>query len=265
MADEPKRLTHATGAPVSDNLNIMTAGRRGPALLQDVWLIEKLAHFDREVIPERRMHAKGSGAFGTFTVTHDISRYSKAKIFSEIGKVDADVRALLDGGRRARRSRRRTRHPRLCAEVLHRGRQLGHGGQQHARVLLPRSLALSRPQSCDQARSPNRNAQRRQQLGFLDVVAGGSAPGHHRDERARPSQKLQAHAWLRQPYLQLHQCRQRADLGEVSLPDAAGHRKPDRRRGRSPHRQGPRDFTSATCSRASNAAISRAGRCSCRS
>src|SRR6201992_187634 len=87
MTDESKRLTHATGAPVSDNLNIVTAGRRGPALLQDVWLIEKLAHFDREVIPERRMHAKGSGAFGAFTVTHDITRFTKAKIFSEIGKV----------------------------------------------------------------------------------------------------------------------------------------------------------------------------------
>jgi len=64
-------MTHATGAPVADNLNIMTAGPRGPALLQDIWLIEKMAHFDREVIPERRMHAKGWGAYGTFTVTHD--------------------------------------------------------------------------------------------------------------------------------------------------------------------------------------------------
>jgi catalase len=64
----------------------MTAGKRGPMLLQDVWFLEKLAHFDREVIPERRMHAKGSGAFGTFTVTHDITKYAKAKIFSEIGK-----------------------------------------------------------------------------------------------------------------------------------------------------------------------------------
>ena len=81
-----KDLTTAAGAPVVDNLNIMTAGPRGPALLQDVWLLEKLAHFDREVIPERRMHAKGSGAFGTFTVTHDISRFTKAKLFSEIGK-----------------------------------------------------------------------------------------------------------------------------------------------------------------------------------
>jgi catalase len=79
-------LTHATGAPVSDNLNIQTAGPRGPAVLQDIWLIEKLAHFDREVIPERRMHAKGAGAHGTFTVTHEISRYTKAKIFAEVGK-----------------------------------------------------------------------------------------------------------------------------------------------------------------------------------
>ena len=86
MTDKRANLTHATGTPISDNLNILTAGRRGPALLQDIWLIEKLAHFDREVIPERRMHAKGAGAFGTFTVTHDITRHSKARIFSEIGK-----------------------------------------------------------------------------------------------------------------------------------------------------------------------------------
>ena len=85
MSDKPT-LTHATGAPVVDNLNTLTAGPRGPALLQDIWLIEKLAHFDREVIPERRMHAKGSGAYGTFTVTQDITRHTRAKLFSEIGK-----------------------------------------------------------------------------------------------------------------------------------------------------------------------------------
>ncbi|MFD6531029.1 catalase [Streptomyces sp. NPDC060184] len=81
-----KALTTAAGAPVPDNQNSLTAGPRGPMLLQDVWFLEKLAHFDREVIPERRMHAKGSGAFGTFTVTHDITRYTHAKIFSEVGK-----------------------------------------------------------------------------------------------------------------------------------------------------------------------------------
>jgi catalase len=80
------KLTSEFGAPIADDNNTLTAGRRGPALLQDVWFLEKMAHFDREVIPERRMHAKGAGAFGTFTVTHDISRFTKAKMFSEIGK-----------------------------------------------------------------------------------------------------------------------------------------------------------------------------------
>ena len=81
-----KKLTTAAGSPVVDNQNTQTAGPRGPALLQDVWHLEKLAHFAREVIPERRMHAKGSGAFGTFTVTHDITKYTRAKLFSSIGK-----------------------------------------------------------------------------------------------------------------------------------------------------------------------------------
>lgn len=85
MSDK-KKLTTSVGCPVADNQNVMTAGPRGPMLLQDVWFLEKLAHFDREVIPERRMHAKGSGAYGTFTVTHDITRYTRAKIFSQVGK-----------------------------------------------------------------------------------------------------------------------------------------------------------------------------------
>lgn len=82
-------VTHLTtdqGAPVSDNQNSLTAGPRGPLLAQDLWLNERLANFVREVIPERRMHAKGSGAFGTFTVTHDITQYTCAKLFSQIGK-----------------------------------------------------------------------------------------------------------------------------------------------------------------------------------
>ena len=86
MENEKHKLTNNAGTPVADNQNVLTVGPRGPMLLQDTWFLEKLASFDREVIPERRMHAKGSGAFGTFTVTHDISRYTKAKIFSEINK-----------------------------------------------------------------------------------------------------------------------------------------------------------------------------------
>ncbi|BAK81563.1 catalase [Candidatus Arthromitus sp. SFB-rat-Yit] len=96
-----KKLTTVFGAPVSDNQNTMTAGPRGPMLLQDVWFLEKLAHFDREVIPERRMHAKGSGAYGTFVVTHDITKYTKAKIFSEIGKkTDLFIRFSTVAGER---------------------------------------------------------------------------------------------------------------------------------------------------------------------
>ena len=92
MTDE-KKLTTAAGAPVPDNQNTMTAGARGPVLLQDVWLLEKLAHFDREVIPERRMHAKGSGAYGTFTVTHDITKYTRAKIFRRSVRKPSCLRA----------------------------------------------------------------------------------------------------------------------------------------------------------------------------
>lgn len=82
----PPKITKAAGAPVENNQDTMTAGARRPAVFEDTWLFEKHAHFNREVIPERRMHAKGSGAFGEFTVTNDITKYTKAKIFSEVGK-----------------------------------------------------------------------------------------------------------------------------------------------------------------------------------
>lgn len=79
-------LTTTNGAPVADNQNSLSAGPRGPLLLQDFHLLEKLAHQNRERIPERTVHAKGWGAYGTFKVTHDITKYSKASIFSKVGK-----------------------------------------------------------------------------------------------------------------------------------------------------------------------------------
>ncbi len=83
---EKKKLTTEVGAPVTHHRVTQTAGPQGPVTMQDVWLMEKLAHFDREVIPERRMHAKGSGAFGTFTVTQDVTQYTRAALFAEVGK-----------------------------------------------------------------------------------------------------------------------------------------------------------------------------------
>ncbi len=84
--DGRKTLTTADGMPVGDNQNSLTAGPRGPLLMQDFHLLEKMAHFNRERIPERVVHAKGAGAFGRFTVTRDISKYTRAKLFSEVGK-----------------------------------------------------------------------------------------------------------------------------------------------------------------------------------
>ena len=86
MDEQNKKLTTASGSPYTDNQDSMTAGPRGPILLQDFVLHEKMAHFNRERIPERAVHAKGSGAYGTFTVTNDLSRYTRAKIFNKIGK-----------------------------------------------------------------------------------------------------------------------------------------------------------------------------------
>lgn len=82
---DKKKLTTASGRPYFENEDSMTAGPRGPILLQDYYLHEKLSHFNRERIPERIVHAKGTGAFGTFKVTNDITKYTKAKLFSKVG------------------------------------------------------------------------------------------------------------------------------------------------------------------------------------
>ena len=94
-----KKLTTASGKPYSENEDSMTVGPRGPVLLQDFYLHEKLAHFNRERIPERVVHAKGTGAYGKFTVTGDISKYTKAKLFSKVGnKCRVLVRFSTVGG-----------------------------------------------------------------------------------------------------------------------------------------------------------------------
>jgi catalase len=86
MGNGNKHLTTGNGAPVGDNQNSMTAGSRGPTLIQDVHLLEKLAHFNRERVPERVVHAKGAGAHGYFEVTNDMSKYTKVKLFNSVGK-----------------------------------------------------------------------------------------------------------------------------------------------------------------------------------
>lgn len=103
MNNEKKKvvkLTNEVGAPIVDNENSITAGPRGPVVMNDVWMVEKMAHFNREVIPERRMHAKGWGAYGTFTATKDISKYTKAKVFVKGTKTEMFVRLSTVAGER---------------------------------------------------------------------------------------------------------------------------------------------------------------------
>ena len=203
-----KKLTTRSGAPVVDNQNIMTAGPRGPQLLQDVWFLEKLAHFDREVIPERRMHAKGSGAYGTFTVTHDITRYTKAKIFSEVGKkTDLFVRFSTVAGERGAADAERDIRGFAMKFYTEEG-NWDLVGNNTPVFFLRDPAQVSRPQPCRQTRPAHQYAQRQKQLGFLDLAARGAAPGHHRHERPGHSCLLPPYARIRQPHLQLHQCQE---------------------------------------------------------
>jgi len=101
MTKDKKILTTGFGMPVDNDLNSLTAGPKGPVLVQDVHLIEKLAHFDRERIPERVVHAKGAGAHGTFEVTHDVTKFTRAKFLSEVGKrTEVFARFSTVGGER---------------------------------------------------------------------------------------------------------------------------------------------------------------------
>ena len=99
MTDEHKKLTTGFGKVVDDDQNSATAGPRGPVLMQDVHLLDKLGHFDRERIPERVVHAKGAGAYGSFEVTEDVTKYARAAFLGEVGKkTDVFVRFSTVGG-----------------------------------------------------------------------------------------------------------------------------------------------------------------------
>src|SRR5260370_13892367 len=100
MTQKPTWTT-SSGAPVADNQNSITAGPRGPLLMQDFYLLEKLAHQNRERIPERTVHAKGSAAYGTLTVTNDISKYTGVAALSKVGKkTEAFLRFSVVTGQR---------------------------------------------------------------------------------------------------------------------------------------------------------------------
>src|SRR5579862_3194372 len=100
MNAKPFQLTTSAGNPVADNQNSITAGPRGPLLMQDYQLLEKLAHQNRERIPERTVHAKGTAAYGTLTITHDITEYSRAAVFKPGTQTEAFLRFSTVAGER---------------------------------------------------------------------------------------------------------------------------------------------------------------------
>ena len=198
-------MTTVAGAPVVDNQNTMTAGPRGPALLQDVWFLEKLGHFDREVIPERRMHAKGSGAFGTFTVTHDITKYTKAKIFSTIGKkTDLFIRFSTVAGERGAADAERDIRGFAMKFYTEEGNWDLVGN--NTPVFFLRDPLKFPDLNHAVKRDPRTNMRSaRNNWDFLDFAAGSLAPGNYRHERPRYSLFLPPYAWIRQPYFQSDQ------------------------------------------------------------
>jgi len=215
MSQQPPFST-ASGIPVADNQNSISAGPRGPLLLQDFHLIEKLQHFNRERIPERVVHAKGSGAYGTFTVTHDISRYTKAKLFAEVGKQTATfARFSTVGGERG--SADTERDPaRLRRAFLYGRGQLGPGWQQHAHVLHqgPDQVPRFRPHA--EARSAKQLEIGRNDVRLLEPCAGKPAPGHHAVFGPRHAGRLRASGLCRQRRRQLPRALERAPLAHPS-------------------------------------------------
>jgi catalase len=118
MSKMHEKMTTDAGRPVGDNQNSLTVGARGPVVFEDVSLFEKMAHFNRERIPERIVHAKGSGAYGYFVCNNpNMPKFTAAKLFSSVGKkTPTFLRFSTVGGL----SRHRTRSARFCPQVLHR-------------------------------------------------------------------------------------------------------------------------------------------------
>ena len=242
MKDEQENLTTSFGMPVDNDLNSVTAGPKGPVLIQDVHLLDKLAHFDRERIPERVVHAKGAGAHGYFEVTHDVTQVHARQVPLRGGKADRGLRAVLHRRRREGLGGLRARPARLRGQVLHRRRQLRHGRQQHAGLLHPRPPEVPRLHSHPEAQPGDQPQGPRHVLGLPLSDPGIDPPGHDPVLGPRHPQDLPQHERLQQPYLHVVQREGRVLLGEVPLQDRAGDSELHGRRSRAHagHRSGLR-------------------------
>jgi len=189
MVERPT-LTTGSGAPVSDNQNSVTAGPRGPVLMQDFHLLEKLAHQNRERIPERTVHAKGSGAYGTLTVTHDITKYTRAAALSKVGKkTEAFLRFSTVAGERGAADAERD----VRGFALRFYTEEGNWdivGNNNPGVFRPRSPQISGLYSYPEASSQDQSALADGNVGLLVAVARKHAPGHYSNVGPRSAAEL---------------------------------------------------------------------------
>ena len=236
MTSNPvKPTTTDGGVPAPSDDQSLTIGPDGPILLQDHYLIEQMANFNRERIPERQPHAKGGGAFGHFEVTGDVSRYTRAAVFQPGTKTDTLIRFSTVAGERG--SPDTWRDPRGFALKFYTSEgNFDMVGNNTPGLLHPRPAEVSALHPQPEAAAGQQSARQQHAVGLLDAVTRVGAPGDLADGGPRHTEILAAHERLLQPHLQLDQRRRRDLLGEVPLQDRSGHRLPDPG-GRRPHRR----------------------------
>jgi catalase len=232
-------------------------------MMQDVWLLEKLAHFDREVIPERSMHAKGWGAYGTFTVTHDITRYTKAKVFCSRAK-----RPMCSSASRrspasaARPTPSATSAASPCKFYTEEGNWDLVGNNTPTFFL--RDVHNFPDLNRAVKRDPDRHALGPEQLGLLDAAARDLPPDDHRHVRPRhPRGFRHMHVFGEHTFSFYNEKNERVWC-KFHFKTQQGIKNLTMRRRRSSTAWTAR-ATAATCTRPSSAATSRSGRCTCRS
>ena len=220
MSTKPT-LTTTAGAPVADSQNSITVGPRGPVLLQDYQLIEKLAHQNRERLPERTVHAKGWGAHGTLTITGDISKYTKAKALQPGAKTPMIARFSTVAGELGAADAERDVRGFALKFYTEEGNWDLVGN--NTPVFFVRDPYKFPDFIHTQKRHPKTNMRSPMAMwGFLVAVTGEPASGHHPDVGSRAPRLGPPHERLWQPHLFLYQCQGRAALGEVPLQDGAG-------------------------------------------
>ena len=235
--NRPPTTTDA-GIPVASQEHSLTVGPDGPVLLQDFYLIEQMANFNRERIPERQPHAKGGGAFGTFQVIERRQPVHEGRRVPARHR-DRHGHPVLHRRRRAGLARHLAGPPGLRAEVLHDRGQPRHRRQQHADLLHQGPDEVPELHPLPEAARRQQPARRRHAVGLLDALPGVVAHAHLAHGRPGHPPLLATHERVLVAHLHVGQRRERAVLGQVPLQDRPGHRvphpgrcRPHRRRGR---------------------------------